>query len=135
MRKIITTLALFFIICNAYSQVGGLSASKLGTYCAETVPVQSLEFEPTFNFASTTSYFNEHNNVSDLFMSDDSIQHFASTGFRFTYGLFENFELGVTIPIDISTISFGINIKYQLIANLSLDLWRGIMEYMGMMFM
>lgn len=125
MRKLILALNMFFAISVAYSQVGGLSASKLGTYCAETVPAQSLEFEPTFYFASTTSYFNQNSDIHKLFMSEDSIQHFASTGFRFSYGLFENFELGVTIPIDISTISFGIKYKLPIDNKLEFGLMAG----------
>ncbi|NPA43996.1 MAG: TonB-dependent receptor [Chlorobi bacterium] len=125
MKKITITLSILFIINLSFSQVGGLSASKLGTYCVETVPAQAIEFEPAFSFASTTSYFNQDGDVYDLFMSDDSIQHFASTGFRFSYGLFKNFEIGVTIPVDISTLSLGIKYKLPIDSKVEFGLMAG----------
>ncbi len=125
MKKVIITLGLFFIINYVHSQVGGLSASKLGTYCVETVPVHTIEFEPAFSFASTTSYFDKDGNLQDIFMSDDSIQHFASTGFRFSYGLFKNLEIGVTIPIDISTLSFGVKYKLPIDTKVEFGLMAG----------
>ena len=112
MRKIIIALGLFFILSSAYSQVEGISASKLGTYCAETISATSIEFEPAFNLALSTQRFDDHGTKQNLFLSSDSIQQFSSFGFRFTYGLFKDFEIGVSLPIDISTLSVGA--KYKL---------------------
>jgi len=112
MKKIILLLILFVSTNSLYAQVGGLSASKLGTYCTETVPAQNIEFEPFFSYAATNHYFDKNGNIQDLFETEDSVQFFSSFGFRFSYGLFKDFEIGVVTPIDISRVSFGA--KYKL---------------------
>ncbi|MBN1250763.1 MAG: hypothetical protein JXR51_08150 [Bacteroidales bacterium] len=112
MKKTFIFISLLLLVNSAYSQVGGLSASKLGTICTETVPKNTIEFEPFFSYASSTHFFDNEGNMEDLFSTDDSTQFFSASGLRFSYGLFENFELGVSLPVDMSTISFGA--KYKL---------------------
>lgn len=119
MNKHIYIIIIFVFNLNiGFSQIGGLSASKLSTFCVETVPNKSIEFEPAFTFALSTNYFDKKGNIQNLFLTEDSIQHFSSTGLRFSYGLFKNFEIGVTLPVDISTLSLGV--KYSLLTQTKL---------------
>lgn len=98
---------------NVFSQaIGGLSASKLGTLTAQEVGQGNIEMEPFFGYASTRHYYDHQGKVQKLFMTDDSTQKFSAFGFRFTYGIMKNMEIGVSLPIDVSEVRFGI--KYQL---------------------
>lgn len=112
MKKNIIILSLVLYTSISFAQIEGISASRLGTYCAETVAVNSIEFEPAFSFATATKEFNNDGVQQNLFLSPDSTQLFSSFGFRFTYGLFQNFEIGVSLPVDVSTMNIGA--KYKL---------------------
>ncbi|NPA68410.1 MAG: hypothetical protein GXO50_07370 [Chlorobi bacterium] len=115
MKRTVILLFAFLLSAGIVSaQTGGLSASKLGTYCTETVPAGAIEFEPAFNLSSSVSFFDSNGDVRDLFMSEDSTQYFSSLGLRFTYGLFENFEAGISLPFDVSTLSAGVKYKLPL---------------------
>ena len=53
MKKITLYVFVFLLeTVGIYAQVGGLSASKLGTLCTEAVPINTIEFEPFFEYAS-----------------------------------------------------------------------------------
>lgn len=92
--------------------IGGLSASKLGTLTAQEVAQGNIEMEPFFGYASTRHYFDNDGKVQKLFDGNDSTQKFSAFGFRFTYGIMKNMEIGVSLPVDVSEIKFGL--KYQL---------------------
>ncbi len=131
MKKIIFSLSLFLIINNIYSQVGGLSASKLGTLCSEAVPAQAIEFEPLFAYASTTKFFDENGDIQNLFATSDSTQFFSASGFRFSYGLFKDFEIGVSLPVDVSMVSFGAKYKLPIGEKLTFGLLAGYNSVVG----
>ncbi|MEN8121688.1 MAG: hypothetical protein ABFS35_15155 [Bacteroidota bacterium] len=131
MKKIIFSLGLFFIINNIHSQIGGLSASKLETLCTETVPAQTIEFEPFFGYATSTRFFDKNGDIQDLFATSDSSQFFSAPGFRFSYGVIKNLEIGVSIPIDISTVSFGAKYKLPIEGKLTLGLLAGYNSIVG----
>ncbi|MBT6688052.1 MAG: hypothetical protein HN704_09535 [Bacteroidetes bacterium] len=131
MRKFILLLSIISSISISYSQVGGLSASKLGTLCADVVPVQTIEFEPFFEFSSTSNIFDNNGEKKALFSTKDSIQFFSSMGFRFSYGLFKNFEIGVSLPVDVSTISFGAKYKLPFERKFSAGLLAGYNTIIG----
>ncbi len=131
MKKVIITLSLVFAISIAYSQVGGLSASKLGTLCTETVPAQTIEFEPFFGLASSTYAFDFNGGKQNLFSTTDSTQFFSETGFRFSYGLFENLEVGISIPIDVSTVSIGAKYKLPIEGKMTLGVLAGYNGIVG----
>jgi hypothetical protein len=104
-----------FLLLNKHvcaQAIGGLSASKLGTLTAQEVGQGNIEMEPFFGYASTQHYFDHQGNVQKLFMSNDSTQKFSAFGFRFTYGVMKNMEIGVSLPVDVSEVRFGL--KYQL---------------------
>ncbi|OQX97327.1 MAG: hypothetical protein B6I20_12855 [Bacteroidetes bacterium 4572_117] len=131
MKKIIFSVGLFFVINSVFAQVGGLSASKLGTLCTETVPAQTIEFEPFFSFASSSRVFDKKGDVQNLFATNDSSQFFSEPGFRFSYGLMKNLEVGVSIPTDISTVSFGAKYKLPFKGKLTFGLLVGYNSIVG----
>ena len=100
MNKIKFTPAFVIIILfsqNAFSQISGISASKLVVINTETVPANKIEFEPSFNI---------------LIQKSDSMPISSDFGFRFTYGLNNKTEIGISLPINMQGINWGI--KYQL---------------------
>ncbi len=131
MKKTLITFSLFFAINAIFAQVGGLSASKLGTFCTEAIPAQALEFEPFFEFATSTSAFDMNGTAQNLFVTSDESQIFSSTGFRFSYGLFKDFEIGVSIPVDISTINLGAKYKLPIEGKATFGLLAGYNQILG----
>ena len=125
MKKTLITLTLIFTISSIYAQVGGLSASKLGTLCTETVPAQTIEFEPFFGFTSSAYSFDGNGEMQSLFLTQDSSEVFSSTGFRFTYGLMDNMEIGVSLPLNADALSIGIKYKLPLDGDLTFGLLAG----------
>ncbi len=111
MKRILFIVLLMFS-SEVYSQVGGISASKLATPSSGVVPKNMIEFEPSFSFSSAKNSFDLSGKKQALFLTEDSTMLFSSTGVRFTYGIFKNLEVGVSLPTDISTLSFGL--KYRL---------------------
>ncbi len=132
MKKISFILAILLISTSGiYAQVGGLSASKLGTLCTDVVPTNTIEFEPFFGYVTSTQFFDQDGSLQDLFLSSDSIQFFSSAGFRFSYGLAENLEVGISMPVDVSTVSFGAKYKLPLEGNLTLGVLAGYNSIVG----
>ena len=112
MRKILLSISIVLFGFQSYSQVGGLSASKLGTLCASTVGEGNIEFEPSFAYSNTKHYFDGDGHLQALYQSSDSSKMFSGSAFRFTYGLIKDLEIGVSLPIDVSDVRFGA--KYRL---------------------
>ncbi len=131
MKKTLILLSLLFAIDKVYSQVGGLSASKLGTICTESVPVQTIEFEPFFAYELSTRSFDENGNIQNLFATSDSTQFFSASGFRFSYGLFKDFEIGISTPVDVSMVNFGAKYKLPLDGKLTLGVFAGFNAIVG----
>lgn len=115
-QKILIELLILFISFFpfiSYSQIGGLSASKLGALSADPVSHNLIEFEPFFGYSSSQHHFNSEGKLQPLFSTSDSTMKFSGSGLRFTYGLFKNMEIGLTVPIDISEVRFGVKYKIQ----------------------
>ncbi len=110
-KKILLGIVLL-ISFNLYSQVGGLSASKLSTMCTNTVGNKTIEFEPSFGVSLTNSVWTSDGGLQNSFSTNDSINSEASTGFRFSYGAFKNMEIGVKVPTNVNMINLGM--KYKL---------------------
>jgi len=98
MKKIFLIFIIFCFSISLYSQIGGLSASKLNTITAESVAKNQIEFEPAFSITATKGFgYNRF----------DSPIYNNSFGFRFTYGAFKNTEFGFSVPFDMSNFQFG----------------------------
>jgi hypothetical protein len=111
MNKILIFLiVLSFSIANA--QVGGLSASKLFTICSETVPKSAIEFEPSFAFSTSRYSWNDSYKMSDNFSNSDSVSVSSAMAFRFSYGLTNNIELGVSVYNGVSLASWGLKYNF-----------------------
>lgn len=121
MRKIyLIFLFLFFTFINVKSQIGGISASKLATLCAGTVPNKGIEFEPAFGFGYSSRYWDNDGNLQNLSASGDSVFVNSGFGFRFSYGAYENLEIGTAFPADMSGISFGAKYKIPFESKISI---------------
>lgn len=131
MKKTAILLLILILNFNLMAQVGGLSASKLGTLCSTTVSEGTIEFEPFFSYSMASNYFDSQGAVQQLYSSSDSTLLFSSMGFRFTYGLIENLEIGVSLPIDISEISFGAKYKLPLYGRFTMGLLAGYNTIIG----
>ncbi|MCD4772735.1 MAG: hypothetical protein K8R41_05050 [Bacteroidales bacterium] len=129
--KIIITLSLLFATSSIFAQVSGLSASKLGTLTTATVPEGTIEFEPFFSYALSNYSFDNNGNRQPLFSTSDSTMKFSFLGFRFSYGLMKNLEIGITLPIDVSEVNFGAKYKLPLEGKFSMGLLAGYNTIMG----
>ncbi len=123
-------ISLFIIISYfSYSQIGGISASKLATLCTTTVPAKSLEFEPAFSSSFSNKVWTS-DGTSATYLSD-SIATESDFGFRFSYGAIKNLEIGIALPIDVSTISYGMKYKLPFENKFSLGLLSGFNFILG----
>ncbi len=111
------TISYFFLFVfalttnNIFSQISGISASKLVVINAETVPESKIEFEPSFGFSVSV---------------EDSLQISSDFGFRFTYGLNSKTEVGISLPVNMSGINWGLKYNAVNYNNLSVGIIAGI---------
>ena len=131
MKKITLLLLSLVFVSTAMAQVGGLSASKLGTLCTAPVPEGTIEFEPFFGYATSTNFFDSNGDIQPLFSTSDSTMKFSGSGFRFSYGLMKDLEIGVSLPIDVSEVSFGAKYKLPLEGDLTMGLLAGYTSLIG----
>ncbi len=131
MRKFTLVLLASIISIGVYSQVGGLSASKLGTLCVTPVAEGAIEFEPFFGYARATHSFDQNGNSQELYSTSDSSMNFAGSGFRFSYGLIDNLEVGVSVPIDVSEVRFGAKYKLPIDGKLTMGVLAGYNAVVG----
>ena len=104
MKRIFILTALLFHSVLFFAQIGGLSASKLAAYSYSCVPKHKIEFEPSF----AVSYYNSAWDRDGNKLYYPSLRYDNSFGFRFTYGLSDKCETGISLPTDVSSISWGI---------------------------
>ncbi len=112
MKKVITIVVVLMISINSYSQVFGISASKLAVINAKTVVKNQLEFEPSFGYYWAKKYYDEKGKIVPLSNKIDSTEIYKELVFRFTYGITDKLEGGMMIASDMSSLSAGI--KYTL---------------------
>jgi|YNPMSStandDraft_2_1061718.scaffolds.fasta_scaffold02658_2 hypothetical protein len=117
-------IALAFILSTnlAYSQIGGISGSKLSAVCIDVVNAKTIEFEPSFVATKSSGYWNDRKEL----ILNDSVSIFSNMYFRTTYGLNDRIEVGITFPVNLSLIQLGSKvIFYQ-------NEWNGIAGAFGM---
>jgi hypothetical protein len=133
MKKIILLILLSWLGSQIYAQIGGISGSKLRSYCVDVVDHHKVEFEPSFYYGQSRLHWNDDSKLEDTFSTTDSINRYSGLGMRFTYGLFDRFEIGVSVPMDMKTGSFGArfvvhqnkNIGFALIGGLNVPMGEG----------
>ncbi len=108
MKKLLLFVILIWFSLQASAQIGGISGSKLRSYCVDVVNHHKVEFEPAFYYGQSRHHWNDDGQLEDSFETYDSINRFSGVGMRFTYGLFDKLEIGVSIPMDMKTGSFGL---------------------------
>ncbi len=113
MKTVKYLFPVFFILTtnNLFSQISGISASKLAVINAETVPENKIEFEPAFDF---------------LIINSDSLQTASGFNFRFTYGLNSKTEIGISVPVSMSGINWGLKYNAVNYNKLSVGIIAGI---------
>ena len=107
MRKLFILSILIFIGNFAFSQIGGISGSKLVSYCVNVVGHKKIEFEPSFHYVHSDNYWNKNGKLEDTFPNSDSVNNVSGMMFRFTYGLLKNLEVGISVPLNLSKSYFG----------------------------
>lgn len=68
----------------------------------------NFEFEPSFYYSGSSKFWDNNRHLSNTFSANDSISNSFGMQFRFTYGLFDKMEIGVTVPFEASISSFGV---------------------------
>lgn len=111
MKKILFTLIIITAYSYSFSQVLGVSASKLASINAYTAVKNQVEFEPGFGYFWAKSHYNGNGDL-EKFDPNDSTAIFQQMAFRITYGIGEKFEAGIFIASDMSSLSMGL--KYTL---------------------
>jgi hypothetical protein len=112
-REPLFLLAFVIIGLQVTAQIGGLSGSKLNSLCVDPVNRNQFEFEPGFSCATSKKFWNNAGEPVKTFHDDDSLITESGLRFRFTYGVTDKMEIGVTIPGDMTMSSWGI--KYALV--------------------
>lgn len=101
-----------FVYNISTAQIGGLSASKLGSLTSTTVDYKKIEFEPSFYYSRSKQYWNSEGNPENLYSTADSISALSGMYFRFTYGVLENMECGITVSSELSICNFGVRYNF-----------------------
>jgi len=103
-------LIVFLISISSLSiaQIGGLSASKLGSFSVGVVPNNMIEFEPSFTHYSSRHYWDNNSDKQNIFSTTDSVRNISEMSFRFSYGLWDKLELGVSVAPNVSMSSWGL---------------------------
>jgi hypothetical protein len=100
-------ILVFLLSGKVFSQVGGLSASKLAALCVDVVDHHKVEFEPGFYHVVSKNAWDSDGHLEDLFNSTDSVRHSTGMYFRFTYGLLDKMEIGGSISTDLQKGTLG----------------------------
>lgn len=93
---------------SLWSQVGGISGSKLAAYCVDVVDHKKLEFEPAFFHARAKKQWDGQGNLNDLYETPDSVRYRTGFYFRFTYGLWDKLEIGGQVSIEQAISNWGV---------------------------
>ncbi len=104
------TLLFIFIISMAMeltAQIGGLSASKLGSFSVGVVPDKHIEFEPGFSYHQSKYYWDDNSDLQNIYSTSDSTRYVSAMNFRFTLGLWDKLEIGVSISPNLAISNWG----------------------------
>ncbi len=102
----------------------GISASKLASISAFTANKNQIEFEPGFGYYWAKKHYDSNGNLKP-FSVKDSTAVFQELAFRITYGITSNFETGLLIASDMSSISLGAKYYLFTIGNFSAGIMAG----------
>jgi hypothetical protein len=123
MKNILFAILPLLINLFGFSQTGGISNSKLYSINTDAIAHHTVEFEPTVYHIWSSKYWDNKSKLQNSFASSDSVLKNTGLSFRFTYGLWDVFEIGGSIATDLASTSLGL--KY--------NFWSA--EKMGLAFM
>ena len=105
MNKIffINIIVAVFSSTNVFSQVGGLSNTKVVLPATATVEAGDFEFEPSFNVFWSNKEWDQEGKTLEF----DNTTRVSGLAYRFTAGFNHNIEAGLVVPEDVSSLSFG----------------------------
>lgn len=109
-------ILLFFLLSimflpEVYSQLSGISGSKLGAYNSDPIAPQTVEFEPILESGWSKMRWDPSGERVNLFSTGDSIRKYTLLSFRMTYGISPGLEAGVSVSGDFEMISFAFKQK------------------------
>jgi len=111
LKRILTLLTILCLCWPIKAQINGLSASKLNSFCFDPVNKHELEFEPGFSYAISRNYWDNEGRSVQSFSGNDSLLAESGLRYRFTYGLTDRLEMGVTVTGDMEMSYWGIKYK------------------------
>lgn len=101
---IINIIITIFSSTNVFAQVGGISNSKVVLPATGPVGAGDFEFEPAFD----VFWYNQlWDNGGNLLTLSNTIRE-SGLGYRFTAGFEHDIEVGLIVPEDVSSLSFGL---------------------------
>ena len=106
--KLILLLLLAVMGNSAFSQIGGLSGSKLISYTVDVVDNKKIEFEPAFYHFTSSKEWDGASRLQNCYSTPDSMAYTTGMGFRFTYGLWNKMEMGLSVSTDLDAASMGV---------------------------
>ena len=107
-KVILFIIMISWIPARLMAQVRGISASKIGAYNAQSVPGETVEFEPEFSTGWSDMIRNGEGKRVKRFSDPDSVERFTSLDFRMTYGITNGFEAGIFLSGDFELLSLGL---------------------------
>jgi len=112
MKRLLLFLSIISVSSTLFGQIGGLSASKIGSFCTDVVDHKKIEFEPGFFHSRSSQYWNNNGDLKSIYSTSDSIKHVTGFYFRFTYGLWDKVEFGLALSTDLATSQWGVRYAF-----------------------
>lgn len=112
MKKIFLINLIFILSVYGYSQIGGISNSKLYSINTDIIKRHTIEFEPTVYHTNSIKYWDSNGNLQNSFSTADSALKNTGLSFRFTYGLWDVLEIGGSISTELGSTSLGVKYKF-----------------------
>ena len=106
-RLTLSLLICFSFLELANAQIGGISGSKLASYCVDVVDHKHIEFEPGLYRSVANTFWDEAGNQHNTFKTPDSLNVSSEMYIRMTYGLWNKLEFGFNISDDLITSNWG----------------------------
>lgn len=102
-----TFISLIILLSTTFclAQIGGVTGSKINSVNHMPIDVGRAEFEPTYNLARYSQFWDNEGKVQDVFASPDSVVIDASINLRMAYTITTNLEFGCNLGNDYSNWS------------------------------
>ena len=115
------SFTLLILKSTSYSQVAGLSNSKVGVLSTDSVEPGQFEFEAAFDVQKSRNFVTVGGEETSL---DGAILS-SGMGVRMTAGFDYGIEAGLSFPVDVSSVGGGIKWRFLSIGNKTLAFMGG----------